>query len=918
MRRDASTDSVSRASARLAQEPIRAEFFWAARLEDHAESLATQDRVAAGSSRDIDLLRRLSETGRHLKSAYTDVVAAVEAKQDITPAEEWFLDNYHVVDKQIREVRAHLPKGYYRRLPKIAEGHLAGFPRVYGIVWAYVAHTDSRVELETLAGFVRAYQRVEPLMLGELWAIAIHLRYALAENLRRLAEDVIANRQARSEADQLADLVLARDAKSIAAGDAMLKRLGATELADAFLVQFVQRLRDRDSAITPALGWLERKMDAQQKVSATIVAKEHQAQAAANATVRNIISSMRSINSIDWFSFVESVSPVDEILGSSYPFEALDFATRDAYRHQVEQLARKSQMSEVEVARAAVALAAAALADDPGTGDMLMHGLPRCAEGDPGWYLLGRGRRILEEEIGHRRDLGLSASRLYRRHAIGGYLAGITLLTLLQVSALVFLSRNAGASPVWLAVLAALAMIPATEVAIALVHRAVAALSPPRRIPKLEMADGIPASVRTLVVVPTLLTSVQDVEEQLERLEVHFLANPKGHLHFALLSDVTDAQEETQPGDDAIWRALVDGISALNYSHPAPDVGAPRFLVLHRRRLHNPSENVWMGWERKRGKLHELNRLLRGDTSTTFLPTDGQAPVVPDAVRYVVTLDADTRLPKDAAARLVGAMTHPMNRPIHDDERGRVVDGHAILQPRISPSLPTGPDSTTYQRISSGGGGVDPYSSAISDVYQDLLDEGSYTGKGIYDVDAFEESLKGKVGENQLLSHDLFEGTFARSGLVTDIELFEDYPTDHGVDARRRHRWVRGDWQLLPWILGMAKDASGSRAAYRLPAAGRWKMIDNLRRSLVSPTLFLLTFVAVAAPGTSARWWLTLVLATVAVPPLIPVVESLRPRREGVSARSRAHAVADDVVTAAIQIGLRLATIAYEAQLMVD
>jgi cyclic beta-1,2-glucan synthetase len=270
-----------------------------------------------------------------------------------------------------------------------------------------------------------------------------------------------------------------------------------------------------------------------------------------------------------------------------------------------------------------------------------------------------------------------------------------------------------------------------------------------------------------------------------------------------------------------------------------------------------------MGWERKRGKLHELNHLLRGSTETTFLAIGGVPPTVPAGVRYVITLDADTRVPKGAAYRLVGAMAHPLNRPVHDPDLGRVIRGYGILQPRITPSLPTGPASTTYQRITTGGGGVDPYAAAVSDVYQDLLDEGSYTGKGIYDVDAFEQALHGKVAENTLLSHDLFEGTFARSGLASDIELFEEFPTNYEVDARRRHRWVRGDWQLLPWIFGRARDGTGGRAAYRLSTPGRWKMVDNLRRSLVAPASFALVVAVLPVatprrcggwPSWSARW----------------------------------------------------------------
>jgi cyclic beta-1,2-glucan synthetase len=912
--------SVSHATDWRGDEPIRSELFGVERLERHAASLASADRITFRPSRGVDLVGRLTDNERHLAAAYHDVVKAVEAKQDITPADEWFLDNYHVVDEQLRDVRDHLPRSYYRRLPKITEGHLQGCPRVYGIVWAYVAHTDSRVELDSLRRYIRAYQRVEPLTLGELWAIAIHLRFALVENLRRLAEDVAAAREARQLADEIADHVLASDEGIVAAGEAMLQRLGDSRMSDAFVVRLVQRLRDRDPSTTPSLHWIERRVADQGTTSAAVVAREHQSQAASNATVRHIVTSMRWMSSIDWFTFVESVSLLDDILGESYALHALDFATRDEYRRQVELLAERADGTEMDVAREAARLAAAARTvaartADPTKGTTPPRGVSS-AEADPGFYLLGEGRSTLEARVGYRPGLFVRLHRTFDRYALVGYLAAIATITLVLVAGLATIVTAGGIGWPAVMVMALLGTIPASEIATALVQRGVAALIPPRRLPKLELADGIPDALRTLVAVPTLLTSVEDVEEQLERLEVHFLANQEGCLHFALLSDFSDASHEHMPDDADLLLALERGVRMLNETHGPPPGGGDRFLMLHRRRLWNPSEGCWMGWERKRGKLHELNRLLRGSSETTFIPLDGQPPIVPDGVRYVITLDADTRVPKGAAYRLVGTMAHGMNRPVYDPSSARVTRGYGILQPRIVPSLPTGPASTVYQRITTGGGGVDPYAAAISDVYQDLFGEGSYTGKGIYDVDMFEQALDGKVGENALLSHDLFEGVFARSGLVSDIELFEEFPTNYDVDARRRHRWVRGDWQLLPWILGRGRDASGRRAAYTLPPAGRWKMIDNLRRSLVAPSSFGLT-VAVAATQPAALWWLAVVVGAVAVPAVIPVVGGLRPGRR-IGLRSHLRAVMHDVATATVHVSVWLVTMAHQARLMAD
>jgi cyclic beta-1,2-glucan synthetase len=693
------------------------------------------------------------------------------------------------VDEQLRGIRDHLPESYYRRLPKIAAGHLAGTPRVYALAWAYVAHTDSRFELETLERFVRAYQRSQPLEIGELWAVPIHLRMTLVENLRRLSQLIVDSRRARARADELADRLLGLSGRPAESTEEVLHGLDDAPLTRAFTVQLVQRLRDQDTSIMPALAWLERKLAAQGTSSSAAVAEEHHAQGADNATVRHIIGSMRWMSSIDWLEFFERVSLVDEVLRTAPAFPAMDFATRDEYRRQIELLSRGSGRSELEVAREAVLVARSAVEEDRQTPPPAVEseaprnaprlpGVPERAEEDPGYSLVSRGRKDFERRLGFRSPWRLRLLRVCRAHAMAGYLGAIAALSALQLCGLVLIARSAGAGPWSLCLLVILGLLPASEIAVSLVHRGVAALLSPRRLPKLELAQGVPPELRTLVAVPSLLTSLADLEEQLERLEVHYLANPEGHLHFALLTDWADAASERMPGDEELIAALAAGIERLNARYEGPPGGGARFLLLHRRRLWNEQEHRWIGWERKRGKLHELNRLLRGATDTSFIPIDGPTPPVPQGVRYVITLDADTRLPKGTAYRLVGAMAHPLNQPRFDAGQQRVVEGYAIMQPRITPSLPTGPASTTYQRIVSGPGGVDPYAAAVSDVYQDLFDEGSYTGKGIYDVDALETALDGKAPENALLSHDLFEGLFARAGLLTDVDLFEEFPSN--------------------------------------------------------------------------------------------------------------------------------------------
>ena len=767
--------SVRRRRPLRPYEPIVAELFSVERLEEHGESLAAAQRPTDRPASGRRIAPRVAENGRILLESYRSIGRAIRDERTITPAAEWFVDNYHIVDEQLREIRDDLPADYYRQLPKLAEGHLAGYPRVLGIAWAYVAHTDSRFDLESLRSFVRAYERVEPLTIGELWAIAISLRIILVENLRRLAEQIVIGRAARESANDLVDTLLGLDGERTEVSAASFRRT-AGSMPTAGLVQLVQRLRDQDPAVTPALGWLEGLLAEQGTTADEIVREEHQRQAAMNVTVRNVITSMRQISWSDWREFVESVSPIDELMREGSAFGALDFLSRDRYRHAIEELARSARRTELAVTQAAMGLAADAAAASEGGGsgsDELSVETARRM--DPGYYLIADGRAELERALGHLRPLRTRFMRSAVAAAAPLYLGTIILLTLLTVAIPLALSWDAFG---WgLFVVTGLALVPASEIAVTFVNWAVSHALAPRHLPRLDMSAGIPTELRTLVAVPTLLASEADIEAQIEHLEVRYLANSDGDIRFALLSDWLDADAELLPGDDALLATAVAGIERLNATHGDAPGGGPRFLLFHRERRWNASQGTWMGWERKRGKLRELNALLRGSTTTSFLVSDLACTQPPEGVRYVISLDADTRLPRGAAASLVGTMAHPLHRPGFSQRRRRVVDGYALLQPRITATLPTEHDASIFQRLFSGSAGIDPYTAAVSDVYQDLFREGSYAGKGIYDVDGFERALADRVPENALLSHDLFEGIFARAGLVTDIELFEEFPS---------------------------------------------------------------------------------------------------------------------------------------------
>ncbi len=839
----------------LTDNPIRAEIFSVERLKQHAESLALAQPVTNDPSKGYNLNERLQNNRKILFNSYRSISEAVNQKQAITTAAEWLIDNFHIVEEQLRDIKEHLPIWFYKELPKLADGPLKGYPRVYGLSWAFVAHTDSRFDPELLIQFVRAYQNVQPLTIGELWAIAITLRVILIENLRCLSVRITNSSQSRKMADAIADGLLGLNGGVPELSEEQLYNLDPKHLNESFLVQLIQRLRYQDPSVNTVLQWLNKKLVDMNITADELVSAEHNKQSAANLTVRNIITSMRLISAYDWRDFFESVSIVHDILSTNQLFPILDFTTQDYYFHAIEEFSKGSKYTEIEVAKIAIAKTEEYRLNNPGNEDR---------KGDPGYYLISSGREIFGHELKFHPSLNRRLSDFWIGHAKLGYSGTIWLLSFVVLSILLFISYKQGVTVGWLLLFTVFGFVPASDIVIAFLNKLVVIFVRPRHLPRVKLKDGVPESMATFVVMPILLINEKIIEDHIEQLEVHYLANPDGYVHFALLSDWKDSDAEINPHDSELLNIAIHGIEQLNSMYGTLPDGEKRFSIFHRERRWNPGENKWMGWERKRGKLHEFNCLLRGATDTSYIPLDHQELVVPKNIKYVITLDADTRMPLGLVKQLVGTMAHPLNVPRLDPDSRRVVEGYGILQPKVIASLPSRTNSSIFQRLFSGPCGLDPYTFTSSDIYQDLFGEGTYTGKGIYDLDIFETTLAGRIPENALLSHDLFEGTFARCGFVSDLELFEDFPSHTEVASLRLDRWVRGDWQLLPWILGFKGNS--------LPFIGRWKMIDNLRRSLSTPSMIATLVLAWFLPQAPYIYWTSFVVVALAFPLFLPLI----------------------------------------------
>jgi cyclic beta-1,2-glucan synthetase len=889
--------------------PLRAELFSAAQMAVHGRRLAAAHQLDTqlGNTR---LLDRLADNAAVIADACTGLTLAARDGVRLAPAADWLLDHAYMIEEQVRLAHSHLPPHYSRALPCLApapgEDEACRQPRVYRLALEVIAHGDGRFEPESLARFVAAYQEGAPLALGELWAIPIMLRLALLENVRRIAarqshtckQRALANRWADRLAGQAeqrpGDLILlvADMARDVPAMDA------------SFVAELTRRLQGRSGPLTQALQWIATRLADDERTIEQSVQTDIARQSADQVSVANSIGSLRLLGTMDWREFVETLSAVEQALRQDPAgvYGKMDFATRDHYRHVIERLARAGRRGEIEVAGEALALAGEAA--------------PGQRQHHVGYYLAGAGLARLERRLQLRTAAHRSVRRMLRRLPLPFYLGAIGILTALFTAAAVIHAAADGAGDALLFALAVLAAFGASQLALALVNLLAARLVHPKPLPRMDFSAGIPADAQTVVAVPALLYSRDNVAALCDDLEVRYLANRDPHLRFCLVTDLLDAPLQDMPGDAELVEQARAAIAALNGKYAQDHDGTPdggSFLFLHRLRVWNEGEGAWIGRERKRGKLEDLNAFLRRGERSPFAVVEGATYGLAET-RYVITLDADTQLPRDAARELVAAMAHPLNAAVLNAEGSRVVEGYGLLQPRVSASLPL-ENASRYERLCGGAPGIDPYTRAVSDVYQDLFGEGSFIGKGIYDLAAFERTLH--VPDDRVLSHDLLEGCHLRSGLLGDVQLYEAGPARYSDDVGRRHRWIRGDWQLAAW-LGLRVPAPGGR---RLPnplsPLSRWKLFDNLRRSLVAPVLSALLLLCWAMLDGPA-FWSAAVLAIFFLPVFFQALIRLAGKAHDVTLRQHLLNWAQDTRVGLCQATLDMSFLPYEAWYSLD
>ena len=873
----------------------------AQQLRDHARWLGEHHQIEITNAQDV-LLRRLEQNESVLLNSYRITEEASRSGLRVVPAAMWLLDNFYVLEEQIWLARKHLPKSYSKQLPRVKNATRPGYPRVYELVLELITCVDGLIDESSINNFVDGYQEASKLKIGELWAVPLMMRFALVQSARQTAARIATGTIDRHNANRWADRVAALPQGDSSALLQLMAELtnSCPRMSIPFLAELTRRLQNLYPVPALPMSWIEEHLAAKHSTIDSLFQNESQQEAIDQVSMSHVITSLRLLESIDWRNFVEHRSVIELTLAQDPMgvYKSMDFATRDCYRHAVENMANRYTEDETNVAHLALNLANKAL-EKFGETDRRSH---------IGFYLTGRGRGRLEAELsaGHTARFSI-AQFFYKRKGLV-YFGALNLLTLALVLQMFVQYIPPNYERIYFALFIVSATLVATQIALTLTNWLATILVKPKRLPRLDFSTGIPEEYATMVAVPTMLTNTKGIQSLLQSIEVNFLGNKDRNVAFALLTDFLDSKLEHCQGDSELVDHVCSGIEALNTKY-AVDGSAP-FYLFHRPRKWNADEKLWMGYERKRGKLMEFAEFLRGGAPDAFSRMKGNLGRL-SKFRYIITLDTDTRLPHNAAQQLIAAMAHPLNRPLVDPKTARVLEGYTILQPRVTIELQSA-SKTWFTRLFAGEPGIDPYTREISDVYQDIFEEGSFVGKGIFDVDTFIATLKDRFPDNWILSHDLIESCIARSGLISDVLLQEQFPAGYHSDINRRHRWIRGDWQISPWLFPRLARILGCTENANLSALSRWKIADNLRRSLV-PLATLVTLALGSYTTDHALAWTVYALSVLFLPCILTSSQKMLSKGQDSDWRSHLSMTAKDLIPRTAQALLSVIFLPYEA-----
>lgn len=796
-----------------------------------------------------NLAGHLDRCYRATEAAWTYLIETYRLGHTISPASHWLIDNSYLVRTQIRELKKDLARELRRPDEKALE--------VARLARRMVEQVNHSVKQSSIIEFLDSCQREHALTIAQLWYFPFFVRVVLLEELAQLSARLVYGQVDRELAAMWASRLAAGANQEPDNLDRLFEAFSRQPYRTnkKFLISLMEQLQDREGVLATVQRWIEER---QGIIAGELVRTSHVEEAQESLLAANTFGTLRNFDHLDFKEIFEAVSRTEAILrqdpGGVYA--ASNFNTRNRCRSVIQGLSRKGGKDEPSVARVAIELSRTEGYKSPS---------------DVTHFLLGPGVVELENHLNVTPGVGIRATRLLRHYSTAVYLTSIGLLTASFVGVTLHLAWDAGIhQPRLLALLGLLALFPLSELAIQIVHTMLIALLPPIPLPRMDFKNGIPDEAVTLVVVPMMLSSRTTIKSELEKLEVRFLANRDNNLFFSLFADYTDADREITPTDHELIVAAQDGIRALNERY-----GEMRFLLFHRPRVWSYSEEKWIARERKRGKIEDLNAFLSQDVGKEIL-IEG---VLLKPIAFVITLDSDTQLPPTSARRMIETAAHPLNGVRIDPDSGIRTRGYSIIQPRVSIALP-GATATRFTRIFADAHGTDPYCSLVSDAHQDLFEEAMFHGKAIYNVRAFNDIVGNRFPPETLLSHDLIEGAHAGVALASDIELLENLPLNYPSYSRRAHRWIRGDWQIARWAFGWVPGPNGTVRRNPLSILNRWRILDNLRRSVVPIASILLLFFGWLFSTVPGVWSIVIALA-VAIPAFAPLLNRWTHQLEG-------------------------------------
>lgn len=835
-------------------------------LGKYLEKLASDHVLKEKSDKNTYPIPRLQENFDIITTVYNLLNEHIKLKIPIHPAGEWLLDNYYVIEETVKSIEKELTLKKYTNFLGIANGVNYGFARIYVLATEIVSYTDSNITRDLLTELLKSYQEKKKLNMEEIWNIGIFLQIALIENIRNICERIYSAELQKYKVESIIERLVENKQKEELRfnklGDYKTKVKEYGEMKYPFIEYMSYKLKSYGKKAYPFLNILEEQVNKMGIDVSEVIKKEHFDVAVKKVSMGNSITSIKAIQRINFIDIFEEINQVDEILKQdpAKVYDKMDYKTKIYYRNAIKELSKKTKISEIYIAKKCLELA-------QGKEEKRAH---------IGYYLIDKGNTELLEALQVKKTQKWSSNKKISIYII------IKVIVSLIISALLGLYIYRQTHTLWSFILTILlTYIPVETVFMQIVQYISNKIVKPKLIPKLDFQNGIPKESATFVVIPTIITKKEKIDEMMKKLEVYYIANKSENLYFALLGDVSASSKEEEDFDEEISNYGLEVVKRLNekYSNDK-NLNFPKFHFLYRKRVWNEKEECYLGWERKRGLLNQFNEYILKNSKDEFRVNTIDLDKIPK-IKYVITLDADTELVLNTGLELVGAMSHILNKP--EIENGAVRKGYGIIQPRVGIGLVSASKSN-FTKIYSSSPGTDSYTNAISDVYQDNFEEGIYTGKGIYDLEVFSEVLKNEIPDNTVLSHDLLEGSYLKCGLASDIMLMDGFPTSYMAYKTRASRWTRGDWQILGWLFGKIKDKNGNKKSNPLNLVSKYKIINNLVKSTFEIfALLAVIFLIILKLGQNISIWpiMTTIIVSVLIASIIELVNKIVYKKDG-------------------------------------